>query len=108
MNFSNLDPIIEKIVPLISAIIAGIFSWILTNQTNNNKRLEKEYKYLDVERQRLQEYFEGELRLVREEKKIMQQQLSDFKKIIESLQEECEECQERLSIAMELIKKKQV
>ncbi len=107
MNSENVSLIVEKIVPLISAIIAGIFSWILTNQTNKNNRLDKEYKYIDGERQRLQDYFDAELRVIREEKKVMQQQLLEFKEIIDRLQEECDDCQDRLAVTLEIIKKKE-
>ena len=99
------DLLVDKITPIISAIIAGVFSYLLTRQKNENVRLEKEYKYLDIERLRLQKYFKDELKFLREEKKTIYDELNGFGDKLKDVEEKEEDCQQKLELALKLIQK---
>jgi hypothetical protein len=99
--------LLEKIIPLFSAIIAGYLSWLLANQKNNNNRTNKEQENLNKERERLQLYFEGELAIFRKERDKLIEEVIKNREKIAILQDNEKECQEKLAQVMAYIKKKE-
>jgi hypothetical protein len=92
IDSSTVPLLLEKISPVLSALIAAYFSYVLANQKNINSQKNKEYDYLVTERDNIRNYFNLEITALREQNKLLLSDLSSTKEALAVSRDNEKEC----------------